>query len=130
VVARYRTGYPYSAGRWVDAAHDEVVIALEVVPGVASALGLPYRSTMRVAAQRQLTAFLVQANAVADVAAKVSIVAELGPLADAIDMRKILDQFRAGRPLGPMGRIRYLGSSAVVVRAQLRTLAYRVSRLA
>jgi hypothetical protein len=134
-IARYRTGSANSnsASRWVGGAHDERVNALELVPGIADALGLSSRSAirnaMRVAARRRLTAFLVQASAVADVDTRVNIAAELSPLADAIDQKGVLDEYRAGRPVRPIAGTWAVARGAVVVRAQLRSFAHGITRL-
>lgn len=131
LVARYRAGTPDSqtSGRWIGAAHDEVVCALQVVPRVADDLRLSSHTAMRLAATRRLAAFLAQADAVSDAYARAQIVTELSPLADAFDQKWILSEFLAGRPARPIAHTSWVTSSATVVRAQLRTIAYRCSRL-
>lgn len=124
VVARYRVGSPASmaADRWVGAAHDERVNALEIVAEVADALGLSSQGAVRIAARSRLIAFLAQASAGMDVHARLAVAAELGPLADAADQRQVLDEFQAGRSVRPRAHTRYITSVATVVRAQLCTL--------
>jgi hypothetical protein len=130
IVARYRTAYPDSkmADQIVDGAHDESVIALEVAVGAANALGLSSKGVMRLAARRRLTAYLVQAAAVADATTRGRVADELNSMADMVDQGGILDDFRAGKQVQAFARPGVVRLGAAAVGARLHAFTDRGRR--
>lgn len=131
IVGRYRTGYPVSRriGRLIDGAHDECVMALDVYPSVARALGLALEPTLRNATEYRLKEFLALAGETTDLDIRARVAAELRPMAATVALDRLLDDFVSGRPVRNAKRIRVVARGAAVLKAQLGTLAYSVGRL-
>jgi glycosyltransferase involved in cell wall biosynthesis len=130
-VSRFRTGYPKSKdiSRFVDKAHDERVIALEIAPAVAKILGLSAEPAMARAAQYRLKAMLFEADIATDAGVRARVATELRPLATALDQERLLDDFTAGQVVATPVRFRKLVSGVQVINAQSRTVVDRLIRL-
>lgn len=131
VVARCRTGYPHSkrVSRLVDAAHDERVIAMEIVPEVAKSLGLSAGAALSRAAEYRLEVMLFQAGLGTDADVRARVATELRPLAIAVGRERLLDDFMAGMPVATRVHVRKLASGASVINAQVRSVGDRFIRL-
>lgn len=130
-VVRFRTGYPSGKliSRLVDKAHDERLVALEIVPTVARILGLSAGAAMSGAAKYRLNAMLSEADLAIDMDLRARVAAELRPVAVALGWGQLLDDFTAGMPVTTPVHFRKLASGASVINAQLRTIGDRLNGL-
>jgi hypothetical protein len=130
-VVRFRSGYPNSRliGRLVDIAHGERVIALEIAPAVAGSLGLSVGPAMRRAAEFRLRATLFEADVATDLEIRARVATELRPLAIALGRERMLDDFKAGKPVAAAARFGKLARGASVIDTQLRAVGDRLTRL-
>jgi hypothetical protein len=128
IIGRYRTGYPAGRriGRLVDGAHDECVMALDVYPKVARALGLPLEPMLRDAAAYRLTEFLALARETTDPDIRTRVAAELRPMAQTVALGGLLDDFVSGHRARNPTRVHGVAHAGAVLKAQLETLAYSV----
>ena len=130
-VVCFRTGYPVgkAISRLVDKAHDEREVALELVPMMATVLGLGATPTMRRAADQRLASILSEAADAVDPDVRARIVAELRPLAATLGRERALDAFAEHRLVRKAMRVRGLERAASVINAQAHDVGERFIRL-
>ncbi len=128
-VVRFRSGYPRSKliGRLTDKAHDERVIGMEIIPEMVDKLGMSRARAIRTAAESRLKAVLREAGLATDENMRADIATELRPLAMALGLDHLIDDYMAGLP-APTGRFRRLSAGASVIDAQARTVSDRFLR--